>query len=180
MPTPLTVDPRDRAALVAEFRKKGYKVPEKFVDQRVDGIIRENFHGDHAAFVETLTKQSYSEEKFRETEREEIMVQAMHYRLVADTQKAKAKALILPGLEINNLPLSDAMQMLASEVSRLVPKGQGMDIRLHPQAPQDAKVTLNLRDASLLDALQTIADQTNSDLWFSNEGVGIRDKYKEE
>ena len=180
--TPSALNPNDSPAMIAEFKKRGYTIPDALVDERINDLVRGTFHGDHAVFVQTLTAQGFTEEKYREVEREKIMAQAMPYQLMKDAQTVKGKVLIIPKIEVNNLPLSDAIQLLALEVSRLVPKGQGMDVRLDPQAPQalrDAKVTLNLHNVSLLDVLLSMAQQTNSEVSFDRQGLGLRAKWTE-
>jgi peptidyl-prolyl cis-trans isomerase SurA len=70
----------DRQLILQEFRKmqeKGANIPDYVVDDRVQTIIREEFGGDRAAFVRTLQAQGYTLTRFKEIEREKIIVQAM-------------------------------------------------------------------------------------------------------
>ena len=70
----------DRQLIIQEFRKmqeKGANIPEYVVDDRVQTIIREEFGNDRAAFVRTLQAQGYSVTRFKEIEKEKIVVQAM-------------------------------------------------------------------------------------------------------
>ena len=72
----------DRQLIIQEFKKKEFQIPQRFVDERVDTIIREEFGGDRQAFIRTLQAQGYTLTKFREAEREKIIVQAMRYQNV--------------------------------------------------------------------------------------------------
>ncbi|MEI6032768.1 MAG: peptidylprolyl isomerase [Verrucomicrobiae bacterium] len=70
----------DRQLIIQEFRKmqeKGANIPEYVVDDRVQSIIREEFGGDRSAFVRTLQAQGYTMTRFKEIEKEKIVVQAM-------------------------------------------------------------------------------------------------------
>jgi len=70
----------DRQLIIQEFRKmqeKGANIPDHVVDDRVQGIIREEFAGDRAAFVRTLQAQGYTLTRFKEIEKEKIIVQAL-------------------------------------------------------------------------------------------------------
>lgn len=70
----------DRQLILQEFKKmqeKGANIPDYVIDDRVQTIIREEFGGDRGAFVRTLQAQGYTLTKFKEIEREKIIVQAM-------------------------------------------------------------------------------------------------------
>lgn len=70
----------DRQLIIQEFRKmqeKGANIPDYVIDDRVQTIIREEFGGDRSAFVRTLQAQGYTLTRFKEIEREKIIVQAM-------------------------------------------------------------------------------------------------------
>ncbi len=72
----------DRQLIIQEFKKKEFQIPQRFIDERVDTIIREEFGGDRQAFVRTLQAQGYTLTKFREAEKEKIIVQAMRFQNV--------------------------------------------------------------------------------------------------
>lgn len=78
----------DRQLILQEFRKlqeeKGATIPDYVVEDRIQSIIREEFGGDRAAFVRTLQAQGYTLTRFREIEREKIIVQAMKQAKVTD------------------------------------------------------------------------------------------------
>lgn len=70
----------DRQLILQEFKamqEKGANIPDYVVDDRVQAIIREEFGGDRGAFVRTLQAQGYTMTRFKEIEREKIIVQAM-------------------------------------------------------------------------------------------------------
>ena len=70
----------DRQLIIQEFRKlqeKGANIPDYVVDDRVQSIIREEFGGDRSAFVRTLQAQGYTITRFKDVEKEKIVVQAM-------------------------------------------------------------------------------------------------------
>jgi peptidyl-prolyl cis-trans isomerase SurA len=52
------------------------------VDDHIQTIIREEFGGDRSAFIRTLEAQGYTLARFRETEVEKIIVQAMRQKNV--------------------------------------------------------------------------------------------------
>jgi peptidyl-prolyl cis-trans isomerase SurA len=70
----------DRQLILQEFKKlqeKGASIPEYVIDDRVQAIIRQEFGGDRAAFVRTLQAQGFTLTRFKEIEREKVIVQAM-------------------------------------------------------------------------------------------------------
>ena len=67
----------DRQLIVQSFKKEKFELPDYFVEQRVNQIIREEFGGDRAAFIKTLQAQNYSMSEFRKMEKEKIIVAAM-------------------------------------------------------------------------------------------------------
>ena len=75
----------DRQLILQEFRKmqeKGANIPDYVVDDRVQTIIREEFGGDRQAFVRTLRAQGFTLGRFRDIERDKIIVQAMRQKAV--------------------------------------------------------------------------------------------------
>ncbi|HEX8313184.1 MAG TPA: peptidyl-prolyl cis-trans isomerase [Chthoniobacteraceae bacterium] len=67
----------DRELILQEFKSKGFTIPDHFLEERISTIIREEFGGDRSAFVRTLAAQGYTLERFRQLEREKMIVQAM-------------------------------------------------------------------------------------------------------
>ena len=67
----------DRQLIIQEFRKKEFNIPEYVIEDRVQAIILQEFGGDRQAFVRTLLAQGYTMNRFKDMEREKIIVQAM-------------------------------------------------------------------------------------------------------
>src|SRR6516225_964788 len=67
----------DRQLIVQEFKKKEYSLPEYVVDDQIQNIIKEDFAGDRQAFLRTLNAQGFTLNKFRETQRDKVIVGAM-------------------------------------------------------------------------------------------------------
>lgn len=67
----------DRQLIVQSFRKEKFEIPEHFVDEHINDIIRDDFGGDRNAFIKTLQAQSFSLSEFKKMEQEKIIVQAM-------------------------------------------------------------------------------------------------------
>ena len=67
----------DRQLIVQAFREEKLALPDYFVEQRMNDIIRENFGGDRATFIKTLQAQNYSLGEFKRMELEKIIVAAM-------------------------------------------------------------------------------------------------------
>ena len=67
----------DRQLIVQSFRKEKFEIPEHFVDEHVNDIIRDDFGGDRSAFIKTLQAQNFSLTEFKKMETEKIIVQAM-------------------------------------------------------------------------------------------------------
>ena len=72
----------DRQLIIDAFKTEGFQIPEYVVDDRINSLIREEFGGDRTSFVRTLKAQGFSLSRFREVEREKIIVQAMRQRAV--------------------------------------------------------------------------------------------------
>jgi parvulin-like peptidyl-prolyl isomerase len=67
----------DRQLIVQAFKKENLSLPDYFVEQRMNEIIRENFGGDRNAFMKTLEAQNMSLTEFRKSEFDKIVVAAM-------------------------------------------------------------------------------------------------------
>jgi peptidyl-prolyl cis-trans isomerase SurA len=73
----------DRALILQEFKRRGSHILEDLVDQRIATIIREKFGGDREAFLRNLTAQGYSLDRFRQLERDKIIVTEMRREVIA-------------------------------------------------------------------------------------------------
>src|SRR5256885_4404793 len=67
----------DRRLVIQAFKKESYQIPDHFVDQRMQEIIRDSFGGDRNTFIKTLEAQNYSLGEFKEKEMERMIVAAM-------------------------------------------------------------------------------------------------------
>ncbi|MFN2477232.1 MAG: peptidylprolyl isomerase [Chthoniobacterales bacterium] len=67
----------DRQLIIHAFKEEKLSLPDYFVEQRMNDIIRENFGGDRNTFIKTLQAQNYSLSDFRKNELEKIIVSAM-------------------------------------------------------------------------------------------------------
>jgi peptidyl-prolyl cis-trans isomerase SurA len=74
----------DRQLILQEFKGKDLNIPDYLIDDRVKTIVREEFGGDRAAFVRTLKSQGYTVTKFKEVEKDKIIVQAMRQTFIKD------------------------------------------------------------------------------------------------
>ncbi len=72
----------DRQLIIDSFKEQGFSIPEYVIEDRMQNLIREEFGGDRTAFVRTLRAQGFSLSRFREIERDKIIVQAMRQRAV--------------------------------------------------------------------------------------------------
>jgi peptidyl-prolyl cis-trans isomerase SurA len=75
----------DRQLIVQAFKKEQLSLPDYFVEQRMNDIIRENFNGDRNTFIKTLQAQNYSVSEFKKNEFEKIIVAAMRGKNVKPT-----------------------------------------------------------------------------------------------
>jgi peptidyl-prolyl cis-trans isomerase SurA len=67
----------DRELIVQSFKKEKYALPDYFVEQRMNEIIRENFGGDRNTFMKMLQAQNFPLSEFKKNEFEKIIVAAM-------------------------------------------------------------------------------------------------------
>jgi len=72
----------DRQLIIDHFKSEGFQIPDYVIEDRLQTLIREEFGGDRRAFAQTLRAQGYSMARFREIERDKIIVQAMRQRAV--------------------------------------------------------------------------------------------------
>jgi parvulin-like peptidyl-prolyl isomerase len=72
----------DRQLILQEFKSKQFQIPDYFLDERVTTIIREEFGGDRAAFIRTLAAQGFTLERFKQLEKDKIIVQEMRRQAI--------------------------------------------------------------------------------------------------
>ena len=80
----------DRRLVIQAFKKESYQIPDHFVDQRMQEIMRESFGGDRNTFIKTLEAQNYTLGEFKEKEMERMIVAAMR------SHNVKTKNIISP------------------------------------------------------------------------------------
>ena len=72
----------DRQLIVQSFHKEKFELPEHFVEERINDIIREDFGGDRNTFIKTLQAQNFSLTEFKKMEMDKIIVSAMRSKNV--------------------------------------------------------------------------------------------------
>src|SRR5580704_6146049 len=75
----------DRQLILEEFKKKKFTIPEYVIEDHVQSIIREEFAGDRQAFLRTLNAQGFTINKFREIQRDKVIVGAMRQNNIKGT-----------------------------------------------------------------------------------------------
>ncbi|MBB5034396.1 peptidylprolyl isomerase [Prosthecobacter vanneervenii] len=74
----------DREILLAEFKKIGGVLKAQYVDDDINGIIRESFKGNRDAFVDELNKSGMTLLKFRELRQKMVIMNVMRGRNAGD------------------------------------------------------------------------------------------------
>jgi len=67
----------DRQLILQAFKKENFQIPDHFVEDRMQDIIRSDFGGDRNTFIKTLEAQNYTVGEFKKMEMEKMVVQAM-------------------------------------------------------------------------------------------------------
>ncbi len=75
----------DRTLILQEFKLKGYTIPDYLIDERIAEVIKDSFGGNRQAFVRTLAAQGFTLEKFREFQRDSVIVQEMRRQVAKGT-----------------------------------------------------------------------------------------------
>ncbi len=142
----------DRQLILQEFKKladKGAAIPDYIVDDRMQAIIRQEFGGDRAAFVRTLQAQGYTLTRFREIEKEKIIIQAMRQQKVdnnfvisptqiqvyyeknkqayATPEQVKLRMIVIREGSSGDIPDMGSKRELAEEIREKVAKGAEFD-----------------------------------------------------
>lgn len=81
----------DRELVLAEFKRLGASMKAQWVDDDINGIIRESFKGDREAFIRELTGNGMTLKKFRELREKMMIVQAMRGKQAAEQPPATPK-----------------------------------------------------------------------------------------
>jgi peptidyl-prolyl cis-trans isomerase SurA len=78
----------DRELVLAEFKRMGAAIKSQWVDDDVNGIIRESFKGNREAFVKELAESGMTLKKFRDMREKMMIVQAMRGKQAAEQPPA--------------------------------------------------------------------------------------------
>lgn len=81
----------DRELVLAEFKRMGAALKSQWIDDDVNGIIRESFKGDRDAFVKELAKNGMTLKKFREMREKMMIVSAMRSKQATNDTPATPK-----------------------------------------------------------------------------------------
>jgi peptidyl-prolyl cis-trans isomerase SurA len=126
----------DRQLIIQSFSKEGYQIPEHFVQQEINEVIRDSFGGDRNTFIKTLQAQNYTLGEFKKLEKEKMMVQAMraknakpttvippakidgyyaqHRDQFSSKEEVKLRMIMIPGNEVSGSAASQ--KALAEEI----------------------------------------------------------------
>ena len=130
----------DRQLIIQAFNKEGFQIPDHFIDQEINDVIRESFGGNRNTFIKTLQAQNFSLGEFRKMEKEKMIVQAMraknakpstvipparinqyyaeHHDEFTSKDQIKLRMIMIPGSADRN---SSSQKTLAEEIlSKLV------------------------------------------------------------
>lgn len=142
----------DRQLILQEFKKlqeKGASIPDYVIDDRVQAIIRQEFGGDRAAFIRTLQAQGFTLTRFKDIEREKIIIQAMRQSKVdnnfvisptqiqayydknkqayATPEQVKLRMIVIREGSSGDIPDAGSKKELAEEIREKVAKGAEFD-----------------------------------------------------
>lgn len=78
----------DRELVLAEFKRMGAAIKSQWVDDDINGIIRESFKGNREAFVKELAESGMTLKKFRDMREKMMIVQAMRGKQAAEQPPA--------------------------------------------------------------------------------------------
>jgi hypothetical protein len=76
----------DRALILREFHRRGYKLPEHFVDEAIQINIDKKFGGNKEALIKALQRKNETLAHYRQYTSEEIILRAMRMH---ETEKGK-------------------------------------------------------------------------------------------
>ena len=72
----------NRQLILQEYKKKDYNIPEYVFEDQVKEIIKDDFGNDRQAFLRTITAQGYTMNKFRDMQKDKVIVQVMRQQEV--------------------------------------------------------------------------------------------------
>ena len=78
----------DRQVVLQEFKRlekeKGTKIPDSYVDEQVQNVIRDKFGGDRVRFDKELEASGLTREEFRKRQRDDIIYSIMQQQFVPE------------------------------------------------------------------------------------------------
>jgi parvulin-like peptidyl-prolyl isomerase len=132
----------DRQIILQEFKKQKFQIPEYFINDRVSTIVREEFGGDRQAFVRTIEAQGFTLERFKDLERDKIIVQEM-------TRSAVKQNVIVPEAKLAEFYKSNIEEFSSSEEMKL----RMIAIKKGDNSPAKRRLTEEIR-AKIMDGAE--------------------------
>jgi peptidyl-prolyl cis-trans isomerase SurA len=74
----------DRRLIIQEFKSRGGKIPESFIEEVIRNEIDEKFGRDRSVFIKTLEALGRNLENYKDQKREEVIVNEMRRREIID------------------------------------------------------------------------------------------------
>lgn len=74
----------ERALILEEFTLKGGTIPDRLVDDRINGMISDRFKNSRTAFFEALSQERLTLDEWREQTREQLIISVMRRQEVGD------------------------------------------------------------------------------------------------
>jgi parvulin-like peptidyl-prolyl isomerase len=73
----------EKELIIQDFNKKGFFLPETYIDDRLKEVIQTSFDGDRTAFTRTIQANGISLEQYKSDLRDNIIVQQMRFQNVS-------------------------------------------------------------------------------------------------
>ena len=77
----------ERALIMEAFKARGGQIPEQYVKEEVERVIKERFKGDEALFEQLLAQQKKTRQEYHDMVRDQLAVGAM----IAEEVEARAR-----------------------------------------------------------------------------------------
>ncbi len=75
----------ERELIIQDFKKAGGFIPDTYVNERINDVIREEYGGDRVAFIKTLYERGVTMQKYRDEIQDTAIVQYMRSKNVPQT-----------------------------------------------------------------------------------------------
>ena len=83
--------PDDRALVLAHFKKLGGSITEKYFEQDIANVVKQNFGGSQAALEQSLEEKGQTLEQFKQKRRDDMIIAVMKARATRDINIADPK-----------------------------------------------------------------------------------------